>query len=396
MAATAGMSKTDVCLINQKGRLLLQDNSSAQSERKMSGSVEKNQITSDLNCNSAALSAAKVDLNIRSIASRISRQFGVRRADDTRRSAIQFLTTIAPFLALLSVMAVTVEQAYWATLLLAVPAAGLLVRLFIFQHDCGHGSFFKSRAANTFLGQFISIFTLTPYDYWRRSHALHHATSGNLDKRGLGDVPTFTVNEYLAFSGIKKLGYRLFRNPIIMIGIGVPVNFIILQRIPFGKDVQDAGTVRSILGLDLVLLFVFGTPMMLFGVAPVLMVYLPVIIIAASIGGWLFFIQHQFEDTYWRRTPDWDFHAAAISGSSHYELPRILQWFTGNIGLHHIHHLCSRIPNHRLVECFDSFPELNKISKRITLRDSLQCWRLSLWDEEKGEMVSFSEVRERR
>ncbi len=293
-------------------------------------------------------------------------------------------------------MVATVEQAYWVTLLLAVPTAGLLVRLFIFQHDCGHGSFFKSRAANDFLGRVISVFTLTPYDYWRRSHALHHATSGNLDKRGLGDVPTFTVNEYLAFSGVKKLGYRLFRNPIIMVGIGVPINFIILQRIPIGRDVQDSGTVRSIIGLNLMMIFAFGVPMMIFGIATIFMVYLPVIILAASIGGWLFYIQHQFEGAYWRRTEDWDFHAAAVSGSSYYELPRILQWFTGNIGMHHIHHLCSRIPNHRLVECFDAFPELNKISKRITLRDSLKCWRSSLWDEEKGVMVSFSEVRERR
>ncbi|MEM8937255.1 MAG: fatty acid desaturase [Pseudomonadota bacterium] len=306
------------------------------------------------------------------------------------------ITTLVPFLAVLGAMAATVGHAYWVTLLLTIPAAGLLVRMFIFQHDCGHGSFFKSRAANDFVGRFISIFTLTPYDYWRRSHALHHATSGNLDKRGLGDVPTFTVEEYLAFSRLKKLGYRLFRNPIIMVGIGVPINFIVLQRIPFGRDIQDRGTVRSILGLNLMMLVAFGTLMMFFGVAPVLLVYLPVIIVAASIGGWLFYVQHQFENAYWRRTEDWDFHAAAVTGSSYYELPKLLQWFTGNIGMHHIHHLCSRIPNHRLVECFDKFPELNRISKRITLRDSLKCWRFALWDEEKGVMVSFDEIQHRR
>ena len=281
------------------------------------------------------------------------------------------------------------------TLLLAIPAAGLLVRLFIFQHDCGHGSFFKTRTANDFLGRFISIFTLTPYGYWRRSHALHHATSGNLDRRGLGDVPTFTVTEYRTFSSVKKIGYRLFRNPIIMVGIGVPINFIVLQRIPFGQDVQDAGTIRSVMGLNLMLIAAFGIPMMLIGVTPVLKIYLPVIILAASIGGWLFYIQHQFPDTYWRRTEDWDFHEAAVLGSSYYELPKILRWFTGNIGMHHIHHLCSRIPNHRLVECFDTFPELNGISKRITLRDSLKCWRFALWDEEKGAMVSFDEIQHR-
>ncbi len=361
----------------------------------MSGCVEENHSAGSVTYNSASSSNASDELNMQSIASRVSKQFGVRRADDTRRSIVQLLTTFVPFLALLAAMAATVGHAYWVTLLLAVPAAGLLVRLFIFQHDCGHGSFFKSRVANDILGRFIGIFTLTPYDYWKRSHALHHATSGNLDKRGLGDVPTFTVNEYLAFSGIKKLGYRLFRNPIIMVGIAVPVNFIVLQRIPLGRDVQDSDTVRSILGLNLMMLVFFGAAMMLIGVAPVLMVYLPIIILAASIGGWLFYIQHQFEDAYWRKKDDWDFHTSAISGSSYYELPRVLQWFTGNIGMHHIHHLCSRIPNHRLVECFDAFPELNKIAKRITLRDSFKCWRFSLWDEEKGAMVGFSDIQRR-
>lgn len=326
----------------------------------------------------------------------MSKQFGVRRADDTRRSVFQLLTTLAPFLALLGVMAAALQYSYWVTLLLAVPTAGLLVRLFIFQHDCGHGSFFESRSTNDIVGRFISIFTLTPYDYWKRDHALHHATSGNLDKRGMGDVPTFTVNEYLAFSGIKKLGYRLFRNPIIMVGIGVPINFVLLQRFPLGQDIRDPDAVRSILGLNLMLLAAFGTPMMFIGVMPVLAVYLPVIILAAAIGGWLFYIQHQFEDAYWRRKDDWDFHAAAVSGSSYYKMPRILQWFTGNIGLHHIHHLCSRIPNHRLEECFNALPELNGVTKRITLRDSLNCWRFSLWDEEKGVMVGFRDIRRRQ
>lgn len=336
------------------------------------------------------------ELNMRSIASRISKEFGGRRSDDTGKSIVQLLTTFIPFLALLGVMAAIVEQALWASLLLAIPAAGLLVRLFIFQHDCGHGSFFKSRAANDFVGRLISIFTLTPYDYWRRSHALHHATSGNLDKRGLGDVPTFTVDEYLAFPLFKKLGYRLFRNPVIMVGILVPINFVVLQRIPVARDVQDAGTVRSILGLNLMMLVVFGAPMLLIGVVPVLLVYLPVIMLASAIGGWLFFIQHQFEDAYWRKKDDWDFHTAAVSGSSYYELPRVLQWFTGNIGLHHIHHLCSRIPNHRLVECFNAFPELNTVANRVTLGQSLDCWRYALWDEEKGAMVSFGDIRGRQ
>ncbi|MCA8896806.1 MAG: fatty acid desaturase [Parvularculaceae bacterium] len=335
-------------------------------------------------------------LNTRAIAARLSKQFAVRKADDTRRSVRQLLTTFIPFVALLAVMAAVMEKMYWLSLLLAMPTAGLLVRIFIFQHDCGHGSFFKSRVANDLLGRFLSIFTLTPYDHWKRSHAMHHATSGNLDKRGVGDVPTITVNEYLALSPLNRLGYRLFRNPVVMILIGAPVNFIVLQRLPLGKAFRERSCRQSILGLNLMLLIVFGTPMILWGVAPVLSIYLPVMIIAAWVGGWLFYIQHQFEDTYWNRESDWSFHDAAVSGSSYFELPRILQWFTGNIGLHHIHHLCSRIPNHRLQECVDANPELRVMAKRITLLESLKCWRLSLWDEEKGLLVGFSDVRRRQ
>ncbi len=326
----------------------------------------------------------------------MTKRFALRRDGDTRKSLVQLATTLTPFLALLCAMAATAEGAYWATLAMAVPAAGLLVRLFIFQHDCGHGSFFKSRAANTALGRFLSIFTLTPYDHWKRSHAQHHATSGNLDKRGQGDVPTITVNEYLAMTRLKKLGYRLFRHPIIMIVIGVPINFVILQRIPLGRHIRNWDSIRSIMGLNAMLFVVFGGAMMLIGVWTVLAVYLPVISLAAAAGGWLFYVQHQFEGAYWRRTEEWDFQSSALEGSSFYQMPRVLQWFTGNIGLHHIHHLCSRIPNHRLQECSDAFPQLNTFAKRITLRDSLNCWRVSLWDEDRGVMIGFRDLRRPR
>lgn len=309
---------------------------------------------------------------------------------------MQLITTLAPFLVLLGVMTATVESAYWLTLLLSVPAAGLLVRLFIFQHDCGHGSFFKSRLANNALGRILSILTLTPYDYWRRCHAMHHATSGNLDKRGFGDVPTITVNEYLAMPRLKKLGYRLYRHPIVMAVIGGPVYFVLLQRIPLGRDFKDPQAIRSIIGLNVMLLAVYGGLIALFGMTVVLAVYLPVIILAGAAGVWLFYVQHQFEDAHWCRTDDWDFHTSAVRGSSYYTLPSVLQWFTGNIGFHHIHHLCSRIPNHRLQECSDAFPELTNMAKRITLRDSLECWRFSLWDEERGVMIGFSELQNRQ
>ena len=338
-------------------------------------------------------SAHKDAPDLQAIGQKAAQQFAARRDGDARRSAVQFATTFIPFLILLGVMTALVDEAYWLTLLLAIPAAGLLVRLFIVQHDCGHGSFFKARWANDTLGRVISIFTLTPYDQWRHYHALHHATSGNLDKRGLGDVPTMTVTEYLALPPLQRFAYRVFRNPVFMIAIAIPFNFIVLQRFPIGRDLRNGPALRSILGLNLMLLLFYGGAIALLGATPVLAAFLPVIVIGAAIGGWLFYVQHQFEDAYWRREGDWSFHAAAASGSSYYDLPPILQWFTGNIGLHHIHHLCSRIPNYRLQECFDAFPELNDVAKRITFRDSLDCWKYALWDEEKNAMIGFGELR---
>lgn len=322
---------------------------------------------------------------------RLARQFGAYRAD-LKRSLFQLITTAAPFIALLGVMAATSSGRYWLTLLLAIPTAGLLVRLFIIQHDCGHGSFFKSRAANDVLGRALSVLTLTPYGNWKRGHAAHHASTGNLDRRGLGDVSTLTVAEYRALGPLRRLGYRLYRNPFVMVLIGAPTNFIVLQRLPTGQAFRDPDARRSILSLNLALVVVFGLPMLAIGVVPVLATYLPVMIIAAWIGNWLFYVQHQFEDTYWEQGREWNFHAAAIRGSSYFKLPPILQWFSGNIGLHHVHHLCSRVPNYRLQACLDTAPELHRFAKRITLRDSLGCWRLALWDEQRRLLVRFRDL----
>lgn len=339
-----------------------------------------------------AAPAAAGASDFRSLAQRLSKDYAVRDSDTTS-SLLQFLVTFAGFAALLAMMTMAAHDRYWLTLLLAIPTAGLLVRLFIVQHDCGHGAFFRSRQANEILGRFISVFTLTPYDHWKRSHAMHHATSGNLDRRGDGDVPTMTVKEYQALSPLGRLGYRLFRSPLIMIIIGAPVNFIILQRLPLGRALRDRESLRSILGLNLALVIAFGPAMALLGVATVLAVYLPMMILAAWVGGWLFYVQHQFEDTYWTRDGDWDFYRAAMAGSSYFELPRVLQWFTGNIGLHHIHHMCSRIPNYRLQDCINAFPELRDAAKRIGIRDSMKCWRYALWDEEKNLLVGFADLR---
>jgi omega-6 fatty acid desaturase (delta-12 desaturase) len=324
----------------------------------------------------------------------LSRRFTTYGAE-TNRSLFQLVTTATPFIALLAVMAWASNDRYWLTLLLAIPASGLLVRLFIIQHDCGHSSFFRSRAANDFCGRALSIVTLTPYYSWKRDHAAHHASTGNLDRRGRGDVETLTVAEYQASSPLRKLAYRLFRNPLVMVVLGAPINFILLQRFPKGHELRNRQSLRSILSLNLALLVAFGLPCALFGARPVLGTYLPVIIVASWIGNWLFFVQHQFEGAHWERDGDWDFHVAALSGSSYFKLPPVLQWFSGNIGLHHVHHLCSRVPNYRLQACLDAAPELQDVAKVITLRESLGCWRLALWDERSHLLVGFRDLEPR-
>jgi omega-6 fatty acid desaturase (delta-12 desaturase) len=323
------------------------------------------------------------------ILSRRFKSFGA----DAKRSIIQLVTTASMFIALLVVMGLASHAHYWLTLLLAAPAAGLLVRLFIIQHDCGHGSFFKSRAANDLLGRLLSVPTLTPYGSWSQGHAAHHASTGNLDRRGRGDVSTWTVAEYLASGPFKRMFYRLYRSPFVMVGLGAPINFILLQRLPVGHGFHDPDSRRSILALDLALLVVFGLACAAFGVFTVVATYLPVMIIASWIGNWLFYVQHQFDRTHWERDDDWSFPVAALSGSSYFKLPAILQWFSGNIGLHHVHHLCSRIPNYRLQACLDAAPELDRVTEVITLRQSLGCWRLALWDERLRLLVGFRDLK---
>jgi omega-6 fatty acid desaturase (delta-12 desaturase) len=321
----------------------------------------------------------------------LSRRFTTYGAH-AQRSIFQLLTTATPFIALLALMAWASHDHYWLTLLLAIPTAGLLVRLFIIQHDCGHSSYFRSRAANDFVGRALSLLTLTPYYSWKRDHAAHHASTGNLDRRGRGDVETLTVAEYQASSPLRKLAYRLFRNPLVMVMLGAPINFILLQRFPKGHELRNRQSLRSILSLNLTLLVAFGLPVALFGVLPVFGTYLPVIVIASWVGNWLFYVQHQFEGAHWERDGDWNFHEAAVVGSSYFKLPPVLQWFTGNIGLHHVHHLCSRVPNYRLQACLNAAPELDGIAKVITLRESLRCWRLALWDERRQLLVGFRDL----
>ena len=317
---------------------------------------------------------------------------GYREASHAR-SALELVITAGPFALLWLLMWATVGLGYWLSLIIAVPAAGFLVRLFMIQHDCSHGAFFRRRAVNDWLGRAIGVLTLTPYDVWRRTHAIHHASSGNLDRRGIGDVTTLTVREYLALSRWRRLAYRLYRNPIVMFGLGPAYLFIVQHRLP-PPDLMRVGgrpwvsTMATNTAIALMVLLM----MWLVGVKPFLLVHLPITLLAASIGVWLFYIQHQFEDTYWAGAPAWSLHEAALHGSSHYELPSILRWFTANIGVHHVHHLCSRIPFYRLQRVLSDYPELKAVG-RMTVRQSLGCVRLVLWDERDRRLISFRELR---
>jgi acyl-lipid omega-6 desaturase (Delta-12 desaturase) len=310
---------------------------------------------------------------------------------DSRQGVIQILNTGLPFVALIAAMLAGVHAGFWPALLLSIPAGGLLVRLFIIQHDCGHGSFLQSQRANDIVGILISVLTLAPYGFWRRAHAYHHASSGHLDKRGIGDINTLTVAEYEKLSGLGQFQYRIYRHPLFLFGFGVPLYFTVIQRLPFWQPYAAREIWPSILGLNAMMVALYGSLIWLIGAKTVLLVALPVVIIASAAGGWLFFVQHQFEETLWDKAPDWDFQVAAVLGSSYYVMPKPLQWITGNIGLHHIHHLCSKIPNYRLQACLDASPELTGMN-RLTLVESLKCAHLALWCEQRRRMVTFREV----
>jgi omega-6 fatty acid desaturase (delta-12 desaturase) len=282
---------------------------------------------------------------------------------------------------------------YWVSLLLAVPAAGFLVRLFMIQHDCGHGAFFQRRALNDWVGRVIGTLTLTPYDVWRRSHAMHHAGVGNLERRGIGDIKTLTVQEYLALPLWRRVHYRLYRNPVVMFGLGPAYLFLVQYRLPTGSMRGGFEPWLSALATNAGIALVIVTMMWLVGVTPFLLVQLPITLLAASIGVWLFYVQHQFEETYWTSDSTWNLHDAALHGSSHYDLPGVLRWFTANIGVHHVHHLSSRIPYYRLSRVLRDHPELGSVG-RLTLLESLACVRLVLWDEERRRLISFREMRD--
>jgi acyl-lipid omega-6 desaturase (Delta-12 desaturase) len=318
------------------------------------------------------------------------------KKSDVRRSLFELGLTLGALGGIWGLGWLAWNTGHWLiALVLTIPASLFLVRLFMIQHDCGHGSFFSHPTANAWVGRAIGLFTLTPYSYWRRTHAIHHATSGNLDRRGLGVIEMLTVDEYLALTPIKRLGYRLYRHPAVMFGLGPAFMFFIQQRLPVGLMKEGWRPWRSTLANAAGIALSLTILSLLFGAAPVLVINALTMLLAATIGVWLFYVQHQFEGVAWARNGKWDRDDAALHGSSHYDLPTPLRWLTANIGIHHVHHLSSRIPFYRLPDVMKAFPELKGMG-RIGLWESFKTVRLALWDEASQKLVSFRELRRAR
>ena len=306
------------------------------------------------------------------------------------RGVWQIVNTLVPYAALWYLMYLSLSVSYWLVVPLAVFAAGFMVRLFIIHHDCGHGSFLKSRRANDILGFITGVLTFTPYYHWRWEHALHHATSGDLDRRGMGDIWTLTVQEYLESSRWRRFAYRLARNPIVLFVIAPLFMFVIRQRLP--KAQASPRERNSVQWTNLALLGLAAGLSWIFGLKAYLLIQLMVVGVAGSVGVWLFYVQHQFEGVYWERGEQWDYATAALQGSSFYKLPKVLQWFSGSIGFHHIHHLSPRIPNYHLEKCHNAEPMFQKV-KPVTLFSSFKSFTFRLWDEQRRRLVGYGHLR---
>ncbi|MEM9843445.1 MAG: fatty acid desaturase [Pseudomonadota bacterium] len=321
-----------------------------------------------------------------------SRVLAQYRSPDPVRSALELAVTLVPFIATWAVAWWMLSYSTPLATMLALGNAAFLVRLFMIQHDCGHGSFFRSKRLCNWLGRAIGVITLTPYDVWRETHAIHHSCTGNLDRRGIGDLPTLTVAEYRAKNKIGRALYGLVRHPLFLFVVVPFYSFFLQNRLPVGlmrsgwKYWLSAMATNVAIALILVALLWFG------GTEVLAFVFLPTMLLAAMTGMWFFYVQHQFEHTSWNHEADWDIHDAALEGSSHYVLPPILRWITGNIGVHHVHHMASRIPFYRLPDVLRDHDALAN-SNRVTLRQSLSCARLALWDQSSGRLVTFAEAR---
>jgi omega-6 fatty acid desaturase (delta-12 desaturase) len=308
---------------------------------------------------------------------------------DKKRSIWQIINSAGPLIGLWVLMYFSLGWSYWITLALAVPAAGFMVRIFIIFHDCGHKSFFKSDKWNSGIGFILGLFTFTPYHSWHRSHNKHHATVGNLDKRGVGDVKTLTVEEFKASKPFARFYYRVYRNPVVMFLIAAPLIFILQNRIT-RKSLQTRENWGIVL-TNITLLILLTVTGLLLGFRTILLIQLPVFYLASVWGVWLFYVQHQFRDVHWYRSEKWDYETVALQGSSFYKLPRLLQWFSGNIGFHHVHHLSARIPNYKLEQCHRENEIFQGISP-ISFWGSMKSLRLRLWDEKRQELVTFREA----
>ena len=319
-----------------------------------------------------------------------AKQMAPYEQPNLRRSALDIATSVVPYLALVVAMYLALDVSVWLTLALAIPAGGFLLRVFIVFHDCGHGSFFATKRANRWFGRFCALLVWQPFTNWRHDHAVHHGTAGDLDRRGVGDVPTLTVDEYRAKTWRGRLGYRLFRNPLVMFGIGPIYSLMVMPRLTsFDKRPRLR---NSVLLTNLALGTMIAALCLLFGWQEFLVVWMPAAVIAATAGVWLFFVQHQFEDVYWESSERWSYAAAALRGSSYLKLPKLLQFFSGNIGLHHVHHLSAKDPNYNLQRAHDENEVFADVPV-LTLRDGLRCPRLKLIDPASGRLVTFAEAR---
>lgn len=306
------------------------------------------------------------------------------------RSLWQLVNTVVPFIALWAAAYLASLESLWLALIPAVPAAGFLVRIFIIFHDCCHGSFFKNKKANAILGTITGIMTCCPYNQWRHTHSVHHATSGNLDKRGVGDVWTMTVAEYIEASAFKRFVYRVYRNPLVMFGFGPIYIFLIDYRFN-----RRRASVKERLNTYLTNVGIVGAAALLcwlVGWQTFLLIQGTIFMVSGAAGIWLFYVQHQFEDTYYEWDPEWEYVKAAMEGSSYYKLPKVLQWLTGNIGFHHIHHLSPKVPNYNLPQVHKSNPAFQQATT-IGLRTSLTSLRFRLWNEQTKQFVSFRDIR---
>ncbi|PRY77677.1 omega-6 fatty acid desaturase (delta-12 desaturase) [Yoonia maritima] len=314
------------------------------------------------------------------------------REPSSLRSSIELMISFVPFVGLWILACLVAPYSYIGAFLISAFNGCFLLRLFCIQHDCGHGSFYGNRTVSDWVGRVLGVVTLTPYDVWRRTHSIHHSHAGDLDHRGIGDVMTLTVEEYHQRTAFGRFMYRAYRHPLVMFGLGPTYLFILQNRLPLGLMDQGKKYWISAMGTNAAIVAILGTIVYFGGLQALFLVFLPTTLIAASIGVWLFYVQHQFETTHWEQAPDWQLHEAALHGSSHYDLPPILRWFTANIGIHHVHHLYSRIPFYRLTEVLRDHQELVEVS-RLTMLQSVKCASLDLWDEKKRRLVSFAAAR---